>query len=108
MMTLFPEDNATINSEYPNKRGKNGTNQKKSGDLLQNKVYDYIRRKYPTSHVEKEVTKLGSSKKSKTTGRFKRKMNKIDIMWDNIAISCKNEYCYRSDSSRMHDFYIRY
>ena len=94
MMTLFPEDineNTTINSEYPNTRGKIGTNQHKSGELLQNKVYDYIRCKYPTSHVEKEVKKDGSSKKSKKTGRFKRKMNKIDIMWDNIAISCKNQ-----------------
>lgn len=94
MMTLFPEDineNITINSEYPNKRGKIGTNQKKSGELLENKVYNYIRCKYPNSYVKREVAKCGSYKKSKRTGKFKRKMNKIDIMWDNIAISCKNQ-----------------
>jgi hypothetical protein len=68
-----------------------GKNQKKSGDHLQNKIIHFLREHYPDSLVVKEVKVYGSEKKSKKTGKIKPKLNRVDIIWDRIVISSKNQ-----------------
>lgn len=68
-----------------------GKNQKISGDALQKDIYDFIKSNYPNSSVEMEAVIFGTLKKSMKTGKIKPKRNRIDILWDDIAISAKNQ-----------------
>lgn len=74
-------------SKEDNKRF--GQNQKKAGDAFRDKIVEHLKFHYPNSSVETEVTIYGSPKKSKVTGKMIPKMNKADIVWDDVVISAK-------------------
>lgn len=92
-MILFPESEDIKNDEENHyKKGAYGTNQKTSGDILENDVYDYLHKKYPNDFIAKQFKLYGSNKKSFKTGKIKRKLNKIDVLWKDIIISAKNQF----------------
>lgn len=68
-----------------------GKNQKISGDSLQKNIYDFLKVNYPQSNITMEAKIYGSMKLSVKTGKMKPKLNKVDILWDKIAISSKNQ-----------------
>lgn len=82
-----------INQSSENMTNKSsfGKNQKKSGDQLQNDLVKFLKCNYPNSNIRKEVSVYGSYKKSKKTGKVRPKLNKVDVIWDKIAISAKNQ-----------------
>ena len=88
MSSLF--ENVEFDSSYV--RGKYGTNQKRSGDVLENLVYDGLRKKYPDKIIKKQYRILGSPVKSLKTGKIRKKRYTVDIFFDNdTIISIKNQ-----------------
>lgn len=78
------------NSDYA--KGRYGTNQKKSGDVLENMIYDGLRNKYPGKIIKKQYNILGSPVQSLKTGKTRKKRYKVDIFFNNdTIISIKNQ-----------------
>jgi hypothetical protein len=69
-----------------------GTNQKKSGDLLEKILYNKIREKHPNALIKTQVNIEGSLLKSIGTGKMRRRRYKVDILLnDDTVISVKNQ-----------------
>jgi hypothetical protein len=88
MTSLF--DVSDTETDYV--KGKYGTNQKKSGDVLENLVYDLLREKYNNAIIKKQYNIFGSYVKSAATGKLRKKRYKVDIFFNNdTIISIKNQ-----------------